>query len=797
MTEKIKVVLGQLGSPKAPTAKELRPYLRDFLGDPRVVDLNPLLWKPILYLLVLTFRPRKSAKAYARIWDGSSFPLVALTKILAEKIQAELPDYYEVDAAFLLGKPQIEDLFAAWDQEDFWTRAQKVLVLPQFPQYAESTIASVVDKLGASLGNRVNIPHLEFVSYYHRAKCFIDNTVLQIETSLAEFTADGKEADALVLSFHGIPLRRVLDKKDLYYQHCFETYYLIKQKLNHPLASSMHLCFQSRFGSEQWLGPATDDYVLDLIEKGEKKIAISCPSFTVDCLETIDEIGYELGKDAKEEGGEVLFIPCLNVQDKWVKDYSHFIRVHCEGNFEEKKNLFHHVEREEIERLIPMQKPKSESLPKKSKRIVGLMFFVLFLDLVGFSLIFPLFPALAQYYLEIDPQNTWLQAMLSPATYFFPLQALGTSEVVLFGSVMGALFAFLQFIAAPFWGTLSDKIGRRPVLLVSIGGLAVSYLFWIFAQSFELLIAGRILGGLMAGNISTATAVVGDVTSRENRSKGMAVVGIAFALGFILGPAMGGLFSLIRLDLVFPQVWGLNPFSAPAVLAMGLGLLNFYLVSKKFPETLPAPSKKTKAPIPTTYRSANPLKLFRSLGRQKLALVNLSYFFFITVFSGMEFTLTFLAVERMGLDPLENGLMFVFIGLVLAFVQGGFVRRYAHKFGEKNLALWGLLLIAPGLVLMAFAQNLLVLYGGLFFLATGSALIIPTLTAMVSLYSPAEKQGQTLGVFRSLGSLGRVFGPLSAGLIYWRLSAEFLYLTGAVALVIPIALLLFISNDEG
>jgi MFS family permease len=278
--------------------------------------------------------------------------------------------------------------------------------------------------------------------------------------------------------------------------------------------------------------------------------------------------------------------------------------------------------------------------------------------------------------------------------------------------------------------------------------------------------------------------VVSDVTDEKNRSKGMAVIGIAFALGFVFGPALGGILSLYNPILHYPwlEAYGVNPFSTPAALAALLSFVNFFTIMKSFPETL---KPGNKAHI---QRSINPIKLLKPLPVPGINLTNLSYFLFITAFSGMEFTLTFLAVERLGYTSMDNAYMFIFIGFVIGMVQGGYVRRKAHSVGEIKMSFMGLITIIPGLVLLAFANAGWMLYAGLFFLAVGSAMIIPCLTSLVSFYTPSHMQGQSLGIFRSLGSLGRVLGPIYASLVYWKFGSVSAYLIGAALILIPAVL---------
>lgn len=791
MAEKIKVILGQLGSPKSTRVSHVREYLREFLGDPRVVDINPWLWKLILNLLVLPFRPKRSAEAYARILEPQGFPLITNTQKVADALRTQLDSNLELNHVFLLSRPRLGVVLDDWEQEDVSTRAQRVLVLPQFPQYSESTIASVVDAIGGELKKRVNIPSFGIVNSYHRSHAFIDHSVRKIKESLALHP----DMNELIISFHGIPSRRVLEKKDLYLLHCLETYELIKQKLNPSLPISM--TFQSRFGSEVWLGPYTDATVTQKIKNGVKKIGVYCPSFVVDCLETTDEIGNELGHEVKELGGSLVHIPCLNADPEWISDYAHFINIYANGNEEERQALFYSIDTKERYQAVikEQQKNAPTKLSSESSRILKLMFLTMFLDLIGFSIIFPMFPAMAKHYLSVDSDNailSWMMGLISN------IQTVTTSAdgaplmttIVLFGGLLGALYSLLQFFAAPVWGGISDRVGRKPVLMISVFGLFVSYLIWIFSGSFTLLIIARIIGGFMSGNLSIASAVVSDVTDEKNRSKGMAVIGIAFALGFVFGPAFGGILSLYNPLTNNPDLvnWGINPFSAPATLAAALSLINFFLIWKLFPETL---KKGTTSHL---KRSVNPVKLFKPLPVAGVNYTNLAYFFFITAFSGMEFTLTFLAVERLGYTSMDNAYMFIFIGLIIGLVQGGYVRRKAHQVGERKMSFQGLIGIVPGLILLAYAGSGWMLYAGLFFLSVGSAMIIPCLTTLVSFYTPKDMQGQSLGIFRSLGALGRVLGPIYASLVYWRYGSVNAYLIGAALIFIP-ALLVKILPD--
>lgn len=443
-----------------------------------------------------------------------------------------------------------------------------------------------------------------------------------------------------------------------------------------------------------------------------------------------------------------------------------------------------------------MTQDTSEKLSPEARSTIKIVFLTLFLDMIGFSIIFPLFPSLIDHYLKVDPNNFFLTGILGLAHSIMSFGGASSSisPVVLFGGILGAVYSFLQFVAAPFWGSLSDRIGRRRILIISISGIILSYIIWFLSGSFTVLIIARIIGGIMGGNISTATAAVGDVTSEKTRSRGMAFVGIAIGTGFIFGPALGGITSTLRLDQIYPDlvVYGVNPFSAPALLACLIATINLIIVVRSFRETLPAERRGQSH----TERTANIFALFRPMPNAGVNLTNFANFFFISTFSGMEFTLTFLAVERLQFTSMDNGLMFIYVGMLIALVQGGYVRRKAHSVGEKRMALMGLFTVIPGLVTLSLAHSNMILHVGLTFLAVGSAMIIPCFTSLVSLFASAQEQGRAIGTFRSLGALARVVGPFFASIIYWRFGSATAYLVGACMLSIPILFALKIPERK-
>ena len=356
---------------------------------------------------------------------------------------------------------------------------------------------------------------------------------------------------------------------------------------------------------------------------------------------------------------------------------------------------------------------------------------------------------------------------------------------VLFGGIIGSIYSLLQFFFSPILGHLSDRFGRRPILIFTIAGTTLSYLLWVFASSFNLLVLARVFGGIMGGNLAVATAAVADVTSEKDRSKGMALVGVAFGLGFIIGPVIGGLSSLIDLTLIKPS-WegsGINPFSIPALIAFTLSLINLFWVIAKLSETFSPPPKVKEN---TAKRASGRLRNLFSTKNRDVKLVMIIYFIFIMAFSGLEFTITFLALERLDYGPADNTKLFLFIGLVLIGVQGGLVRYLAPVVGEKKLVMTGMIFGLIAFMCLARALHWPLFYFGLGLLGFSVGFTSPTLSALASLYSPKNDQGRNLGAFRSAGSLARAMGPLFFAFLYWYSGSNMAYISGAVILILPL-----------
>ena len=444
-----------------------------------------------------------------------------------------------------------------------------------------------------------------------------------------------------------------------------------------------------------------------------------------------------------------------------------------------------------------------------NRGVFGVIFLTIFLDMVGFSVIFPLFPAMLDHYLKIEEASGG-GLVTSFAKIIDHLGISGESftggfriETVIFGGILGSLFAVLQFFCAPMWGRLSDRIGRKRVLLVTVGLTSLGYLLWVFAGQFWMLLLSRVMGGIASGNLSVATAAIADVTPRQKRARGMAIVGIAFGLGFILGPAIGGFSALINLtkDSTVLASLGINPFSVPAIASFALALLNWALVAFAFRETLTPEKRATESKRPSIFE----------LGKVENFAIRrtcLAYFWYMISFSGMEFTMTFLAVERFSYSPDQIAWLFVLIGGTLIFVQGIIVRRLAAPVGEKNLAMSGIVVGSIAFIILSQAgigstsetiyefSNAPLFNLGLILMSAGVALISPCLTAMTSLFSGESQQGFHLGIFRSAGSLARAMGPLLAGIVYFRYGSSTAYLWGAILLALPLVFLARVPQPD-
>jgi DHA1 family tetracycline resistance protein-like MFS transporter len=361
---------------------------------------------------------------------------------------------------------------------------------------------------------------------------------------------------------------------------------------------------------------------------------------------------------------------------------------------------------------------------KRSPLVV--IFTTVFIDLVGFGIVIPVLP----FYAEGTRFNA------TPRTV----------------GLLFASYSVMQLVFSPILGRLSDKYGRRPVLLVSIIGTGIGFLILGFATTLWMLFLGRILDGITGGNISTAQAYIADITTKEDRAKGMGLLGAAFGLGFVLGPAIGGILSR----------WGI---AVPFLFAAGLCFANAILLYFTLPETVTAdhPARVSAA----GGRGFN--QLIQSIAQPRLGFVLAIYFLFIVAFSIMTTSFSLYTIFRFGYDAQHTGYLFAYVGIIAVIIQGGLIGRLVKRFGELPLVITGALCFAASLFAIPFVgPNVggllaLLIGGGVF--SMGNSLATPALASLASKSVGPAEQGGVLGVTQSAASLARAVGPSLAALL--------------------------------
>ncbi|MDQ7089602.1 MAG: ferrochelatase [Methylococcales bacterium] len=305
---KIGVLLVNLGSPASTKTSDVRRFLKKFLGDRRVVNIPRPIWWLILNGFILPFRPRKSAKAYKKIWQKAGSPLVLLTKSLAEKVALRFSNtQWQVDYAMSYSEPAIEKKLT-----EFKPDCDEIIVIPLYPQYSSTTTASVYDEVGRVLGTWRHIPSLRFVSDYHQHPLYIK----AIAHSVQKFWKKDR-SDLLLMSFHGLP-QKLTEWGDPYFHQCQTSAQLIVDELGLK-PSEWKLVFQSRFGKAEWLKPYCIEVLKELPTQGIKTIDVICPGFAADCLETLEEIAMTNKAIFMDAGGEKYhYIAALNDSQKQV-----------------------------------------------------------------------------------------------------------------------------------------------------------------------------------------------------------------------------------------------------------------------------------------------------------------------------------------------------------------------------------------------------------------------------------------------------------------------------------------------
>jgi multidrug resistance protein len=369
------------------------------------------------------------------------------------------------------------------------------------------------------------------------------------------------------------------------------------------------------------------------------------------------------------------------------------------------------------------------------------IFLTVFIDLLGFGIIIPLLPFYAEHF--------------------------GASALMV--GLLSTSFSLMQFLFAPFWGRLSDRIGRRPVILIGLMGSAVSYALFALAASLPALFFARCLAGIAGANVSTAQAFIADVTTPENRAKGMGMIGAAFGLGFIFGPAIGG----------FLSHWG---YAAPAWFAAAVSLANFGLAIVLLPESSPDAAERV------ARAAAGRVDTFRrAMTRRHLPQVLLVYFLVLTAFAAFEATFALYAERQFAFTAVTIGYMFAWVGVVLATVQGMLVGRVVKRIGEARLVPLAVAVISSALVLIAFAGSVPALAAATGLLALGMGFNSPSMLSAISQLAHPADRGSTLGVSQSLGSLARILGPAWGGWAFDHFGIRTPFFTAAALMILACA----------
>ena len=319
-------MLINLGTPDAPTAEALRPYLKQFLSNPRVIEIPQWIWWPILNGIILNTRPKKSAEKYAQVWMPEGSPLkvhtVRQTRLLQDFLAERMQPAPLVEYAMSIGNPSIAEVLGRMKEHG----CERILVLPLYPQYASSSTASAFDEVFVQLGKMRNIPALRTVKHYHDHPGYI----AALAQNVRDYWAASGMPDKLVISFHGVP-RSTLDKGDPYHCECQKTGRLLAEALELD-ANQYQICFQSRFGREEWLSPYTAVTLEQLGRQGIRRVDVVCPGFVSDCLETLEEIAMEGKTIFIQAGGhEFHYIPCLNERTDWINTLADIALTNLHG----------------------------------------------------------------------------------------------------------------------------------------------------------------------------------------------------------------------------------------------------------------------------------------------------------------------------------------------------------------------------------------------------------------------------------------------------------------------------------
>ena len=402
---------------------------------------------------------------------------------------------------------------------------------------------------------------------------------------------------------------------------------------------------------------------------------------------------------------------------------------------------------------------------KNNGRILFLLFLSVFVDLIGFGVITPLLPFIAETF--------------------------GASPLQV--TLLFSLYSLMQLAFTPFWGYLSDRLGRRPILLMCYLGSGLSYVFFAFAPNLLLIFAARAMAGIMGSSITVTKAYIADITTPENRAKGMGIIGAAFGCGFMIGPALGGLLAGSR-D---------NPnFQLPLLVAAGLAIAAFTFALVALPESLPRHllrpwGRKEERSQPTTdefYRTSrsssrqtqrfNLLAILHVLQPIQIRrLISISFLFSLASV-GVQAILVLWCERQFDWGPRPIGILFMFYGIIAAVIQGGLIGLITRRFREQTLLLMGVIFQGFGLFLVPFSPTVTLLVMGTGIWIVGESVCRPALNSLVSRLAPADEQGLTLGVAQSFASFANILGPILSGWLFMTFGGEWAFWGGTVMMII-------------
>ncbi|MEE2704980.1 MAG: MFS transporter [Pseudomonadota bacterium] len=381
---------------------------------------------------------------------------------------------------------------------------------------------------------------------------------------------------------------------------------------------------------------------------------------------------------------------------------------------------------------------------------------IVFVGLTGVGIIIPLFPFFGE------------NVGASPSTI----------------TLLMSIFAAGQFLAAPLWGKLSDKVGRKPIFLFTLAGSAFSYLLLGYAESITELLFSRLVAGLMAGNIPVAFAAASDLTVTSERSKAMGKVGAAFSLGFIFGPTIGGF-------VAGPSPESTN-FFLIAFLAGSLSLLSFFLTLFFFKETKDMNGVNDSQEI---EKLGFLKEIWKYLGLPIIGLLILINFLFIASGAILDSTFALWANKEHGFGPQQIAYLFTYMGIIMALLQGFAIGPLSKRFGDHNIVIFSPISYVIGLIIFILSNNLFMIVVGSTFLTAGISLFIPASSSMISIYAPDKDQGAILGIFQAAGNLGRVLTPTFSGLVFVAYGPTAPFYISIIILIPTILVALYVGRN--